>query len=56
MLNLIGLIVAALVAAYTAGYGLSVWRREQNPLGGAVILLIALACLALPIYVLYFLG
>jgi len=55
MLNLIGLIVAFLVAAYTTGYGLSVWRKEQNPLGGIVILTIALACLALPVYILYFL-
>jgi len=53
MINLMGLAIAAAVAFYTLTYAYHVWRKERNPAGAVAVVLLALAVLALPIYILY---
>lgn len=53
MLDLLGMLTAAVVSLYTLAYAGRVWRREKNPLGAAVVAILGLACLVLPFYILY---
>ena len=56
MLNFLGLLLAVGVAVYTFLYAFHLWRSEKNLPGTLVLVGLGVACLALPVYVLYFRG
>lgn len=53
VLNLAGILIAALMAVYVLTYAGEVWRKEQNPLGAVAVAFLAIASVVIPIYVLY---
>lgn len=54
MLNYLGLLLAASIAAYTLFYAFYIWREERNPGGALAVAVLALAAAALPVYILFF--
>jgi hypothetical protein len=50
---IIALIVTLIVAFYTVLYGLEI-LREKNIVGAVAVMVLALATVALPVYMLYF--
>jgi hypothetical protein len=52
-MSVIAVIVTLIVAFYTVIYGLEIFR-EKNPVGAMAVMALALAIVALPVYMLYF--